>query len=123
MSVETGYFVLSVDSRLRVIENRVLGEVVGIKRGVETGEWRKLHNELHDLYCTLDVIRVIKEDEIGGACSRYGGQERRIKNFSEKYSRPRHKWRDNITMYLREIVWESVNQINLAQNITSAGIL
>ena len=56
-------------------------------REVETGEWRKLHNvELHDVYCSLDVIRVIKEDEMGGACSRCGGEEKRIENFSEKYS-------------------------------------
>jgi len=56
-------------------------------RGVETGEWRNLHNvELHDFYCSLDVIRVMKADEMGGACSRCGGEERRIENFSEKYS-------------------------------------
>jgi len=122
MSVKTGHFVFSVENGLRVIENRVLGKVSGAKRDVETGEWRKLHNELHDLYCSLDVIRVIKEDEMGGACSRCGGEERHIKNFGEKYSRPRHKWRDNIKTCLREIVWESVNWINLAQNITSAGM-
>jgi len=73
------------------------------RQGVETGEWRqvsgdrewiqvsgdrewkKLHNvELHDFNCSLDVIRVMKEDEMGRACSRCGGQERRIENFSEK---------------------------------------
>jgi hypothetical protein len=73
--------------------------------------------------CSLDVIRVIKEDEMGRACSRCEGEERCIKNFSEKCSRPRHKWWDNIKMYLREIVWESVNWISVAENITSADIL
>ena len=32
---------LSVDSRRRVTENRVLGKVFGTKRDVETGEWRQ----------------------------------------------------------------------------------
>jgi hypothetical protein len=63
-----------------------------------------------------------KGDEMGGACSRCGGEGRHIENFSQKYARPRHKRQGNIKMYLREIVWESVNWINLAQNITSAGI-
>jgi len=57
------------------------------RHGVETGEWRKLRNvELHDFYCSLNVIGVMKEDELGWACSRCGGKERRIENFSEKYS-------------------------------------
>jgi hypothetical protein len=64
MSVKTGHFVFSVENRLRVTENRVLRKVFGTKRDVETGEWSKLHNELHDLCCSLDVIRVIKEDEM-----------------------------------------------------------
>ena len=97
--------------------------VFGTKRDVETGEWRKLHDELRDLYCSLDVIRVIKEDEMGGACSRCGGEERRNESFSDKYSTARHKWRDNIKLYLRVTVWGSVDWISLAQNITSAGIL
>jgi hypothetical protein len=38
-----------------------------------TGEWRKLHNkELRDLYSSPSIIRVIGEDEIGGACSTKG---------------------------------------------------
>jgi hypothetical protein len=47
--------------RLKVFENRVLREIFGSKRNEVTGEWRKLHNEeLHDLYCSLDIVRVIK---------------------------------------------------------------
>ena len=42
-------WILSVEIRLRVFENRVLGKVSGTKRDVETGEWRKLHDDLHDL--------------------------------------------------------------------------
>ena len=34
---------------------------MGPKRDEVTGEWRKLHNEeLNDLYCSPDIVRVIK---------------------------------------------------------------
>jgi len=44
-----------------VFENRVLRRIFGLKRDKVTGEWRKLHNEeLHDLYCSPNIVRVIK---------------------------------------------------------------
>ena len=46
---------------MRVSENRVLRRVFGPKRDEVTGEWRKLHNEkLNDLYCSPNILRVIK---------------------------------------------------------------
>ena len=49
------------ERRLRVFENKGLRRIFGPKRDEVTGEWRKLHNEeLNDLYCSLNVIRVIK---------------------------------------------------------------
>jgi hypothetical protein len=36
--------------RLKVFENRVLRRVFGPRRNEVTGEWRKLHEELNDLY-------------------------------------------------------------------------
>jgi hypothetical protein len=39
----------------------VLRRVFGPKRDEVTGEWRKLHNEeLHDLYSSPSIIRIIK---------------------------------------------------------------
>jgi hypothetical protein len=46
---------------LRVFGNRVLRRIFGPKRNEVTGEWRKLHKEeLHDLYSSPSIIRIIK---------------------------------------------------------------
>jgi hypothetical protein len=51
---------LREEHRLRVFENRVLRMTFGIKRE-EDGSWRKLHNdELHSLYSSPNIGRVIK---------------------------------------------------------------
>jgi hypothetical protein len=44
-----------------VFENRVLRRIFGPKREEATGEWRVPHNEeLHDLYSSPNIIRVMK---------------------------------------------------------------
>jgi hypothetical protein len=49
-----------------LFENRVLKRVFGPKRDVLTGEWRKLPNEeLHDLYSSQSVIRIMKARRVG----------------------------------------------------------
>jgi hypothetical protein len=53
--------ILREEHRLRVFENRVLRRIVGPKRDEVTRGWRKLHNEeLHNLYSSLSIIRMIK---------------------------------------------------------------
>jgi hypothetical protein len=43
------------------VENRVLRRIFGPKRDDVMGDWRKLHNEeLHDLYSSPNIIRLIK---------------------------------------------------------------
>jgi hypothetical protein len=50
-----------VEHRLRVFENRVLRRKFGPKRDEVTGGWRELHNEeLHNLYCSPSIIRMMK---------------------------------------------------------------
>jgi hypothetical protein len=50
---------LGEEHRQRVFENRVL-KIFGPKRE-EDGSWRKLHNgELHSLYSSPNIVRVIK---------------------------------------------------------------
>jgi hypothetical protein len=44
-----------------MFENRVLRRIFASKRDEGTGGWRKLHNvELHNLYCSPSIIRMIK---------------------------------------------------------------
>jgi hypothetical protein len=44
-----------------VFENRVLRRIFGPRRDKVTGEWRKLHSkELHDLFSSPSIIRIMK---------------------------------------------------------------
>jgi hypothetical protein len=56
---ETWSLTLREEHGLRVFENRVL-RIFGTRRE-EDGSWRKLHNdELHNLYSSPNIVRVIK---------------------------------------------------------------
>ena len=58
---ETWSLTLREERRLRVFDNKVLRRIFGPRRDEVTGEWRRLHNEeLIDLYCSLNIVRVIK---------------------------------------------------------------
>jgi hypothetical protein len=51
---------LREEHRLRVFDSTVLSRIIGPKRE-EDGWWRKLHSdELHSLYSSLNIVRVIK---------------------------------------------------------------
>jgi hypothetical protein len=63
------------EHRLRVFENMVLRRIFGPKRDEVAGGWRKLHNEeLHNLYSSPSIIRMIKSRR-GKACSTNGEEE------------------------------------------------
>ena len=58
---ETWSLTLREERKLRVFENMVLRRIFGPTRDEVTGEWRRLHNEeLNDLYCSTNNVRVIK---------------------------------------------------------------
>jgi hypothetical protein len=57
---ETWSLTLREEHRLKVFENRLLTKIFGPKKE-EDGSWRKLHNdELHSLYFSSNIVRVIK---------------------------------------------------------------
>ena len=62
---ETGSLTLREDRKLRVCENMVLRRIFGPRRDEVMGECRRLHNEeLHDLYPSPNIVRVIKSRRI-----------------------------------------------------------
>jgi hypothetical protein len=73
-------------SRLRVFENRVLRRIFGRKREEVAEDWRRLHNEeLHNLYASPNIIRVIisRRKRLAGyvACM---GDEKCLQNANQK---------------------------------------
>ena len=52
---------LREERKLRMFENMVLRRIFGPRRDEVTGGWMRLLNEeLNDLYCSLNIMRVIK---------------------------------------------------------------
>jgi hypothetical protein len=108
-----------------VFENRVLRGISGPKRYEVIGGWRKLHNEeLHNLYCSSSIIRIIKSWRMRWAGHIAQMREKRNAHRilvgkpegKRPLGRPRCKWEDNIRMDLREIRWSGMNWIVLAQD-------
>jgi hypothetical protein len=78
---ETWSLTLREEHTLRVFENKVLRRIFGPKRDEVTGEWRKSHNEeLHDLYSSPSIIRIMKSRRMRlvGHEARRGGRGTRI---------------------------------------------
>ena len=110
------------ESRLMVVENRRMFES---RRDEVTGKWRKLHNEeLNDLYCSPNIIRVIKSRRMRWAehVARIGerrGVHRVLVGKPEgkrPLGRPRHRWEDSIKMDLQEVGCRGMDWIELAQD-------
>jgi hypothetical protein len=95
-----------------VFENRVLRRIFGPKRDGVTGGWRKLHNEeLHNLYSSPNIIRIIKSRRMrrAGHVAQMGDKRNVYRLLVGKpggkrpLGRPRRRWLDNIKMDLLEI--------------------
>jgi hypothetical protein len=89
------------------------------------GDWRKLHNEeLHNLYSSPNIIRMIKSRKMrwAGHVARMGETRNAYRILVGKpdgespVGRPRRGWANNIKMDLREIGWDRRDWIELAQN-------
>ena len=87
---------------------------MGLRGDEVTGEWRKLHNEeFNDLYCSPNIVRVIKSRRMRWAghvaCL---GERRGVYGVlvgkpegKRQLGRPRHRWEDNIKVDLQEGSW------------------
>jgi hypothetical protein len=94
--------------RLR-FENRVLRRIFGPKRDGVTEGCRKLHNEeLHNLYSSPSIIKIIKSRRMrwAGHVARMG-EKRNVFSLlvgkpkgKRPLGRPRRMWMDNIKMSL-----------------------
>jgi len=113
------------ERRLRVFENRVLRGIFGPKRGEVTEGWRKLHNEeLNDVYCSPNIVRVTKSRRMGwaGHVARMGdgiGVYRVLvgkPEGSRPLGRPRRRWEDNIKTYIQEVGCGGMDWIEVAQD-------
>ena len=110
--------------KLRVFENKVLRKIYGPKRDEMTGEWRRLHNEeLHGLYDSPDVVRIMKSRRLrwAGHVARMG-EKRRLYSIvvgkpegKRPLGRPRRRWEDNIRRDLREVGIRDENWLDVAQ--------
>jgi hypothetical protein len=114
---------LREEHRLRVFENRVLRRIFGPKRDEVTGDRRKLLNEeLHSLYSSPNIIRMIKSRRMrwAGHVARMAAKRNPCRILVGKperkrpLRRPRLRWVDNIKIDLREIGWDGMDWIDLA---------
>jgi hypothetical protein len=107
-----------------MFENRVLRRMFDLKREEVAGGWRTLHNEeLHNLYASPNTTRVIKIGKMRCRHVARMGEMRNVYNIlvgkpegNRPLGRPTLRWEDNIRMDLREIGWEGVDYMHLAQD-------
>jgi hypothetical protein len=116
---------LREERKLGVFENMVLRRIFGPRRDKVTGDWIKLHNEeLNDLYCSPNILRVIKSRRMrwAGHVARRGevrGVYRVLVGKSERkrpMGRPRCRWVDNIRTDLQEVGCGYMDWIGLVQD-------
>jgi len=112
----TRSFTLKEEPNLKLFENRALRRIFWPKRDEVTGECTKLNNEeLHDLYSTPNIIRVIKTRRIG-----WKGHVERMEKRRDAYlvlvrkpegksflERPWCRTEDNIKNDILEVEWGS----------------
>jgi hypothetical protein len=99
----------------------VLRIVFGQKRDEVTGVWRKLHNEeLRILYASPSIIKMMKSRRMrwAGHVALIGEKRTacRILVGKPEGKRLRRRCVDNIKMELRDIGWDSMDWIDLAQD-------
>jgi hypothetical protein len=104
-----GLLTLRKERRLRLFENGVLRRIVWTNRDEVTGECRKLHNEeLNALYCSPNIVRVIKSRRLRWVGNVAGMGVIRVVfralvgKPEGRLVRPRRRWQDNIKIIFRK---------------------
>jgi len=91
---KTWYLTWREELNKKVFENRVLKNIFGHKRDEVTGEWRRLHNELYDLYCSPNIVRMIKSRRMRwSVCITNEGKGRYVLDFGRKSRRKETTWK------------------------------
>ena len=103
----------------------MLRRIFGPRWDEVTGECRRLHKEeLNDLYCSPNIVRVIKSRRMRwtGHVARMGEERGAYRVLVGKpegkrlLGRPRRRWVDNIRMDLQEVGGGYVDWIGLDQD-------
>jgi hypothetical protein len=118
---ETWSLTLGEEHRLRVFENRVLRKIFGPKREGDES-WRKLHNdELHSLYSSPNIVRVIvaRMGEGRGVHMVLVGRP----EGKRPLGRPRHSREDNMKLDFRGIGSMGQAGFSWLRIVCSGGIL
>jgi hypothetical protein len=91
-----GFSVFSKGHWLMASKNKELRRIFGHNKEEVTGDWRKLHNsESHNLYFSLNIVMMIKEDEMSREYNVHGGSNKYIQHFDRKIRRVEHRWECN----------------------------
>ena len=115
-----GYWSLTLREEHRL---GVLRRIFGHRRNEVTGEWLKLHNEeLNDLYCSPDIVWVIKSRRMrwAGHVAPMGERKGVYRVLVGKgegnrpHGRHRRRWEDN--MNLQDVGCGGMDWIELAQD-------